>query len=266
MFQAFILGIVQGLGEFLPISSSAHLILVPWVFGWADQGLAFDIALHWGTLFAVVTYFRKDVLHLIKGFLKSLSKKTRNFQEDIYQKLSWYLIVATIPAGIFGMLLEHKVEGDFRNPLLIAFTLGIFGVLLYIMDQSGKKERNLGKITWKDALLIGLAQTIALVPGVSRSGATMVAGLALAFKREDAARFSFLMSIPITLAAGISKIPDIVHIKEVAPLVIGFITSAVFGFLAIKYLLQYISKRDFSVFAWYRIAIAVVVIVIYFYR
>ncbi len=266
IFQAFILGMVQGLGEFLPISSSAHLIITPWLFNWPDQGLAFDVALHWGTLLAVVTYFRNDIWLLAKGFLHSLTKKNRDFENNIYQKLSWLILLATVPAAVIGKLLEKEVEGALRNPLLIAGTLSVVGVVLYVVDRYGAKLKNLGHITWLNSLIVGLSQALAVVPGVSRSGATMIAGLAQGFKREDAAKFSFLMSIPIILGAGVFKLPEIIHIENHLQLAVGFLSSAVFGFLAIKYMLKYIANRSFAVFTWYRIILALIILIIYFNR
>ena len=146
LFQAFVLGMVQGLGEFLPISSSSHLILAPWLFGWADQGLAFDVALHWGTLIAVVAYFHNDIWLLFKGFIHSLRKSTRDFENNIYQKLSWFLILASIPGAVIGKLLENRVETSFRNPILIAVTLSVVGLILYLADRYGAKLKTLAHI------------------------------------------------------------------------------------------------------------------------
>ncbi len=266
LFQAFILGMVQGLGEFLPISSSAHLILTPWLFGWTDQGLAFDVALHWGTLLAVVTYFYLDIWHLIKGFLHSLRSSTRDLANNPYQKLSWLIIIATIPAAVIGKLLEHQVETVFRNPLLIAVTLAVVGIVLWVADRVGKKEKSLNHATWRNALIIGFSQAAAIIPGISRSGATMIAGLFQGLTRQDAARFSFLMSIPIILGAGVLKLPEIAEIQNHTQVFVGFLSSAVFGFLSIKFLLKYISNRSFAVFAYYRIALAALIIIVYIIR
>ncbi len=266
IFQAFILGMVQGLGEFLPISSSAHLIIVPYLFGWQDQGLSYDVALHWGTLLAVVTYFRNDIWLLAKGFFNSLSKNSRDLKNNTYQKLSWLIIIATIPAAVIGKLLESRIESSFRNPLLIAATLSIVGITLFVVDKYGSKLKTLTHITWLNSLIVGLSQAVALFPGVSRSGATMIAGLAQGFKREDAAKFSFLIAIPITLGAGLLKLPDIAHIQNHLQLVVGFLSSAIFGFLAIKYMLKYIASRSFAIFTWYRLVLAVIILIVYFSR
>jgi undecaprenyl-diphosphatase len=266
MFHAFVLGLVQGLAEFLPISSSGHLVVVPWLFGWQDPGLGFDVALHGGTLLAAVIYFRNDILLILKGFWHSLFKSTRDLQNNIYQKLSWLLIIASVPGAIIGKLLESRAESTFRNPLLIAVTLGVMGIILYIADVYGKKLKNLNHISRWDALWLGVSQAVAIIPGVSRSGATMTAGLGLGFRREDAARFSFLMLMPISFGAGLLKIKDF-HNGVTAPeLVIGFVTSAVVGYLAIKFLLNYLNRSDFKVFAWYRIAAAVLIVGVYLAR
>ena len=266
IFHAFVLGLVQGLGEFLPISSSAHLIIAPWLFKWSDPGLGFDVALHWGTLLAVVVYFRTDVRDLIKGFWHSLFKATRDLQNNIYQKLSWLLIIASVPGALIGKLLEAKAEHAFRNPLLIAATISSFAIVLMLADWFGKKVKNLDRVNKMDALLIGLGQALAIIPGVSRSGATIAAGLGLGFKREDAARFSFLMSIPIIFGAGLVALKDGVGGVSTMNMLVGFITAAVFGFLSIKYLLRYISKHDYKVFVWYRLALAILILVVYFVR
>jgi undecaprenyl-diphosphatase len=266
MFQAFILGLVQGLGEFLPISSSAHLVVVPWLFGWKDQGLGFDVALHWGTLVAVVAYFRSDVVLLVKGFWHSLWPKTRNVSGNIYQKLSWLLIVASIPGAVVGKLLEEKAETVFRNPLLIASTMFSFGAVLWLFDMYGAKKRSLDHIKPRHALLIGLSQALAIIPGVSRSGSTITAGLALGFKRADAARFSFLMSIPIIFGAGLANLSHFREGVTGAELAVGFVTAAVVGFLSIRFLLRMLSDNSFRLFVWYRVAFAALIVIVFWFR
>jgi len=266
LFHAFVLGLVQGLGEFLPISSSAHLIAVPRIFHWDDPGLGFDVALHWGTLVAVVVYFWADIRDLIRGFWHSLFKSTRDFENNIYQKLSWLLIIASVPGAIIGKLLETKAENAFRSLELVAVTLSTFGIILLLTDWLGKKKKNLNRIKPLDALLIGCAQALAVIPGVSRSGATIASGLGLGFEREDAARFSFLMSIPIIFGAGLLKIKDFHTGVTTGELIVGFITAAVFGFLSIKYLLRYISHHSYKLFVWYRIALAAVLVIVFLAR
>ena len=265
LLHAFVLGMVQGLGEFLPISSSAHLVITPWLFHWDDPGLGFDVALHWGTLVAVLFYFRNDVWLLVRGFYHSLLPSTRD-RENIYQKLSWLIIIASIPGAIIGKLLESKVETVFRDPLLIAITMSSFAVVLLFADWYGKKQNNLNHVTAKNALCIGFAQAIAVIPGVSRSGATMAAALGLGFKREDAARFSFLMSIPIIFGAGLLKVRHFHDGVTTPELIVGFLSAVIFGFLSIKFLLRYISKHNYTLFVWYRILFAGLIVAVYFLR
>ena len=266
IFQAFILGSIQGLTEFLPISSSAHLVLAPWAFNWQDPGLGFDLALHWGTLLAVLAYYWQDLLLIIKGFWHSLFKSSRDLQNNIYQKLAWLLILASIPGALIGKLLEQQAESAFRHELIIAAMLGSFGIVMLVGDWLGKRVKNLDRITKLDALLIGVAQALAIIPGVSRSGATITAGLFLGFKRADAARFSFLMSVPIIFGAGLVKLKDFSSVAGGPELIVGFLSAAVFGFLSIKYLLRYLTNHDFKIFVWYRLALAALVLIIYFTR
>lgn len=266
IFQSIILGMVQGLGEFLPISSSGHLVFVPWLFGWEDKGLGFSVALHMGTLLSVLVYFKNDIWLLAKGFWHSLFKVSRDFENNIYQKLSWLIIAASIPGAIVGMFLEKQAEKGFRNPLLVALTLSVFGLVIFVVDRLGKKEKNLNKITLKDSLFVGLSQALAIIPGVSRSGSTMAMGLFLGFKRADAARFSFLMSIPIIFGAGLVKVNEFKNGAATIEFWAGLLSSAVFGFLAIKFLLKYLSNNDFKVFTWYRLIVAAIVLLVYFIK
>jgi undecaprenyl-diphosphatase len=262
ILHALVLGIVQGLGEFLPISSSAHLILVPWLFTWPDQGLGFDVALHMGTVLAVIAYFRRDFWHLIRGWWHSLFPSTRDFQENIYQRLSWFIIVATIPAAIVGKLLESEVEGGFRAPMLIAGTLAVMGIVMWVADRLGPQRLDLAKIGWFQAIIIGIGQALAIVPGVSRSGATLSMGRFLGMKRADAARFSFLLSIPITLGAGIIKVPYVFGEVNIWALLVGFLASAITGWLAIRFLLNLLQSRGLGLFVWYRLIAAGIIIVL----
>ncbi len=209
MFQAFILGLVQGVGEFLPISSSAHLIVLPYILDWKDQGLAFDVALHWATLLAVVFYFRRDIFHIVKGFIHSLVPSTRDLQNNIYQKLAWMLLLGSLPAALIGRLFETTIEAKFRNPLIPIVTMTLFGLVLLAADKWGKKTKRVDDLSFGKALFIGCLQTLALIPVVSRSGSTITAGLFTGLTREAAAKFSFLLAVPITLGAGLLKLPDI---------------------------------------------------------
>ena len=254
--QAVILGLVQGLGEFLPISSSAHLVLVPWLFGWQDPGLTFDIALHIGTLVAVVLYFRKDWWQLIlKGFTDLQSTEGRLF---------WYLAAASVPGAIAGYLLGKKAETIFRAPLLIAAMLIVMGILLYWADRRSAKNREMNTITFGTSLVIGISQALAIIPGVSRSGVTMTTGLWMGMTREGAARFSFLLSTPIIFGAALVKLPHLISNSSVITLnfTIGMLVSCVSGIVSIGFLLRYVQTKDFLPFVWYRFVLGVLVIVV----
>lgn len=200
-FQVTFLALVQGLTEFLPVSSSAHLILPAQIFGWADQGLAFDVAVHVGTLLAVMLYFYKDIRKMLLAWLASVFK--RQHSQDSF--MAWSVILATIPAGLAGILLNDFIEGNLRSSLVIAITTLVFGALLWWADVKGRRNRGEDDFTMKDAIFIGLAQALALVPGTSRSGITITAALMLGLTRQAAARFSFLLSIPLIMAAGLLK-------------------------------------------------------------
>jgi undecaprenyl-diphosphatase len=259
VFQAVVLGLVQGLAEFLPISSSAHLVLVPWVFGWPDPGLAFDVALHVGTLVAVLWYFRDEWVRLTQSAFALLRTRRADTEE---KRRFLHIVVATIPAAIGGLLLEDYAESTFRSPSLIAITLMVMGVVLWAADRYAPRDRPLGSMTVRDAALIGLAQVLALLPGVSRSGSTMTAGRALRLDRQAAAMFSFLMSMPITAAAAVLKVPALLRSDDLTTLVVGILASAVSGWLAIAVLLRYLSKHSFGVFAWYRVALGALILAI----
>lgn len=259
ILQALVYGIVQGLGEFLPISSSAHLIVVPWLFGWKDPGLAFDVALHLGTLAAVVVFFWRDWIRLLKAGVKGVETKDG--------KLFWYLVIATIPGALIGKLLEKQAESAFRNPALIGAMLIIMGIILYIVDKKGGKEITIENVGFTRSLLIGLSQAVAIIPGVSRSGITMSTGLLAGLTRESTARFSFLLSTPIILGAGLLKIKDLLNTPvETVPFVVGIITSAIVGLLSIKFLLDYLRTKGFGIFVWYRLIFGLLLISLYVLR
>lgn len=260
VFQAVILGLVQGLAEFLPISSSAHLVLAPWVFGWSDPGLSFDVALHVGTLVAVLWYFRAEWVKLTQSAIALLRTRKADTED---KRRFLYLVVATVPAAIGGILLEDYAETTFRSPALMAVTLMVMGVVLWAVDRYAVKDRALSSLGVRDAVLIGLAQVLALVPGVSRSGSTMTAGRALGFDRQSAAVFSFLMSMPVTAAAALLKVPDLLRTEGItATLVAGVISAGVSSWLAIAVLLRYVSRHSFGVFAVYRLALGVVILML----
>lgn len=257
-FQAIVLGLIQGLTEFLPISSSAHLSLAPVLFGWKDPGLAFDVALHFGTLIAVLWYFRKQWAELIVAAGQLVT--TRKI-DTIEKKRVMFLIVATIPGAIGGLLLEEKAETVFRTPMLTAWTLIVMGVILWAVDRVSSQKRPLATMRWVDAVLIGLAQVIALVPGVSRSGSTITAARALRFDRQSAAVFSFLMSMPITAAAVLTKGTDVLQSDGITTQVVaGVFAAGASSWLAIAVLLRYVSKHSYGIFALYRVILGVAVL------
>ena len=254
VFQAIILGVVQGLTEFLPVSSSAHLILVPWLFKWQeDPGLAFDVVLHLGTLLALLIFYWREWLDMVL----SLGNGDR-----VQRRLLFLLIVASVPGAIIGVLLEKQAESTFRSPLLIAGTMATLGVLLWAGDAFGSKKRKLGDITLLDAILIGFSQALAIIPGVSRSGATITTARILGIERADSANFSFLMSTPIIAGAGLLEARKFFHSGLTPQLGWGFTASAVFGLIAIAGLLSYVRTHTYRPFAIYRIALAVLVVVV----
>jgi undecaprenyl-diphosphatase len=260
IFQSVILGLVQGLGEFLPISSSAHLVLVPWFFDWEDPGLTFDIALHAGTLVAVVLYFWRDWVAIIgKGLTKPKEREGR---------LLWYLVAATLPGAAVGYALEHAAETVFRNPVLIAIMLMTLGAVLYFADQKGSKQVEVEGISLKTALLIGLSQALAIIPGVSRSGITMSAALLMGMTREGAARFSFLLATPIIFGAAAVKLPKLIADPSMIdlPFLVGTAVACVSGLAAIGLLLRYVRKKTFLPFVWYRFAFGALVLAVAFIR
>ena len=264
ILQSIILGIVQGVCEFLPISSSAHLILIPYLFNFNlemsnSAKLAFDVALHFGTLISVLAIFGKDWLNLFKGAFNKVFKKKDSFEN----KMFWYLVLATIPGALVGFLFEDIVENVVRgNVFVIALVLAVVGVLIYLGDKWAskhyKKETSFEQMSLKQTFLIGLSQALAVIPGFSRSGTTILTGRILGVSRDAVAKFTFLLSTPIIFGAAIVHITDLVITKEV---IIGIITSALVGIVCIRFLLSYIKKHDFSIFAVYRVLLALAVIV-----
>ena len=252
--HAAVLGTVQGLTEVLPISSSAHLILIPRFLHWPESGLTFDVALHIGTFLALALYFWRDLLELTGNFLSSF----RGGVNTPAKRLPFYIIAATVPAALVGKALEGPIDEIFRkSPILIAIFLIVFGLLLALADTTGAKRWRIDKVNLKCAVLIGLAQCLALMPGVSRSGITITAALFLGFHRESAARFSFLISLPIVAGAAILKVGHLlktgIPAGEGLPLVIGIATSAVFGFLSVAFLLKLVQRDSLYPFVWYRL-------------
>jgi len=270
IIAAIILGIIQGLTEFLPVSSSAHLILAPWFFGWNPEGLIFDVSLHVGTALAVVAFFWRDWVLLAREAIKGLMEG--HPFGNARRRLAWFLVAGTIPAGVLGLLFEDVVENTLRSPLVPVFTLVVFGLLLFYAEKKSRRNRELNSYTLADAIWIGFAQAAALVPGVSRSGITMTAALLRDSDRTSAARFSFLLSTPVIVGAGLL---NALHLFKTANdpsadavsfavLGTGVAAAAVTGFLCIKFFLRYLTRGSFLPFAVYRILLAAVILVFYF--
>lgn len=262
VLHAVVLGALQGFAEVLPISSSAHLILVPWLLRWPESGLTFDVALHLGTFLALTFYFRRDILELSASFLEALASRSLGTPA---KRLPFLIIASTMPAAVVGGLFEHQLEEIFRSsPLLIASALIVFGVILGVADIAGRKCLSLDEIKPASALAIGLFQCLALIPGVSRSGITITAGLMLGFTRESAARFSFLMSLPIVAGAALQKTVHLathgIPTGEGLPMLVGILISAVTGYISVAFLLKFVQKHSISPFVWYRVIAGGVVI------
>ena len=270
IITAVVLGIIQGLTEFLPVSSSAHLILVPWFFGWDPEGLIFDVSLHVGTAIAVVAFFWRDWVALAREAVKGLIE--RQPFGNAQRKLAWFLVIGTIPAGVLGFLFEDVVENTLRSPLVSVFTLVVFGLLLFYAEKKSRRKRELNSYTLVDAICIGLAQAAALIPGVSRSGITMTTALLRNSDRTSAARFSFLLSTPVIFGAGIIKTISLfksscdtaADVISFAVMGAGVAAAAVTGFLCIKFFLRYLTRGSFLPFVIYRILLAAVILAFYF--
>jgi undecaprenyl-diphosphatase len=261
---SLVLGIIQGITEFLPISSSAHLILVRRLWGWQDPGLAFDTALHFGTLFSLLLFFGRDWYSLLRGWGESLCKSRASGLYD--RRMGWLLLLGCLPAGLLGLLGEGWIERHFRHPFSIAMAMLLLGGLLIYSDRRGSLEKGLEQVGVREALAIGIAQSLALVPGVSRSGITITAGLLLGFRREDAARFSFLLASPIvalaSLLQGIHLLRMGLPSPERVPFLVGTFSAALSGFVSIRYLLRYLEQGKLAPFGYYRCAIGVVILVL----
>jgi len=262
LYQAVILAIVQGLTEFLPVSSTAHLVLFPWLFHWEDPGLTFDVALHAGTLVAVLLYFWKMWFELLTSAIGRESSGEAKMLEN--RRLFWFLVIGTIPGGIAGYLLEHAAEDQFRTPVVIGLALIIVGVLMWLGERTTSTKPHLQNVSFLDAILIGVAQAIAVIPGVSRSGVTMTAGLFRGLSRETTARFSFLLSTPLIAGAVLKKGMEIRHVgippDMRLPFVVGIIVSGLVGYLVIGILIRYLEIRTFKIFVVYRLALGVLVL------
>ncbi len=255
-FQAFILGIVQGATEFLPISSSGHLVLVPWLLNWhfdPSTAFIFDVLVQWGTILAVIIYFRRELLSMFTAVLRGILQR-RPFDEPD-ARLAWLILLATLPAAVLGLLLKPAVEKAFDSPLAVSLFLLLTAAILLISERLHRSDKPMKELNWVDSLWIGLAQTLALFPGVSRSGSTIAGGLLRSLKREDAARFSFLLSIPAMLGAGIIALLDLAAIpdpeSQLFLLFIGFTSSAFVGLAAIHWLLSYLRRHPLNIFVIY---------------
>lgn len=272
VLQALIMGIVQGLTEFLPVSSSGHLLLVPYLFGWDDAfltSLAYSVMLHLGTLVALLVYFRDDWLRLIPAGLTAV--RDRSFDGDPDRRLAWLLVAATIPAAVVGFLFSDVFEGGIREPALVAVTLIVGGLILWLADAIGAESREVEDVTLRVAAGIGVAQAVALIPGISRSGISISAGRLAGLGRPAAARFAFLMATPITVGAVVFEGRRLFTGEagvqvDALPLVVGMLTSLIAGLAAIHFMLQYLRTRSLRIFVWYRFALAAIVIAVYLTR
>lgn len=284
LIQAIILGLIQGATEYIPVSSSAHLIIVPWLFGWTNSSLTslpFDVALHLGTLLAVIAFFASDWVRLIKAGFASIVE--RKIGTDPDRRLAWWVVIGTIPGAIAGVLLESKIDLLFHQPdkpiqpiamIIMALLIAGLGSLLFLAERLAKHIKKIQQINFKDTLLIGLSQALAIFPGISRSGSTITTGLALGLEREAAARFSFLLSAPIIAGAGLKSLYDfykgyqtgaIPH-SDVILFPIGFIAAAISGYICIRFLMHYLQKNSTNVFVYYRWALAILICLVALYR
>ena len=265
LFQAIVLGLVQGLTEFLPISSSGHLRIVPAFAGWEDPGAAFTAVIQLGTMAAVVLYFRDDLIRIARAWLRSLREPSARSELDA--RLGWYLIVGTVPIVIFGVAFSHQIENGARDLYLIGTTLILLGIVLLVAEKVSRRERDLTTITCRDAIVVGFAQALALIPGVSRSGATITAGLFLGMDRVPAARFSFLLSIPAVVLSGIYELRDVVDGSAeggvgLGPTAVATVFAFISGYLSIAFLLKFLTTHTTGVFVAYRVLLGAAVLVL----
>ena len=269
--QSLILGVVQGVTEFIPISSTAHLILVPWFVGWKfDPKVAFvsNVLLQLGTVAAVIAYFWKDLTEIARHTLTGLLSRHPFATEKA--RLGWLIVLATVPAVVFGLAFKPFFESLHRNPIVVAGILTAGAALILLTERIGRRNRNLSSITWRDALIIGASQSLALLPGVSRSAATICGGMLCHLERPTAARFSFLMSVPVLIAAAVLAVKDLLELPDFAgylpPLAAGFAASAIVGFASIHWLLSYLARHPMNLFAWYRLLLGAGCFLLYAYR
>jgi undecaprenyl-diphosphatase len=262
LLQAIVLAVVQGISEFLPISSSGHLILVPHFLGWPDQGLAFDVAVHVGTLLAALLYFRAQLVAMLRAWLGSVFRRTGSPDS----RLAWQLLVATIPVGLGGLVFDDFIEQHLRSPLFVAGTLSFFGLVMYAADRLGRGRRDEYGVSWPQAIGIGVAQALALMPGTSRSGITMTAGRAFGLSRSGAARFSFLLAVPGIGAAGAYeglKLATGTAPVDWAPMGVGLVFSALSGIACIHFMIRSIERIGLLPFTIYRLVVALVIVLVF---
>jgi undecaprenyl-diphosphatase len=260
ILQAIVYGAVQGVTEFLPISSTAHLILLPWFMGWPDPGLTFDVAIHLGTLVALVIYFRWEWIALAGSALGLIRGRT----QDPDARMALLIVLGTIPGAVCGVLFEETVENVLRDPKIISFTLIALALVLVVAEIKGHRKKNLDQISTLDAVFVGLAQALALIPGVSRSGVTITAGLFRGMKRDTAAKFSFYLSTPLIAGAVGKKMFDIFQLglpaDQLMPFAVGIVSAGIVGYLSIAFLLRYLQTHNTFLFVYYRIALGIVVL------
>lgn len=265
LIQSIVLGLLQGLTEFLPISSSGHILIVPAILGWEDPGAAFTAVIQLGTEAAVLIYFRRDLWQIATTWLDSLRNPAR--RSELNARMGWYLIAATIPIGILGLVFEEQIENAARNLWLVGSTLILFGIVLGIADNVGSRRRDVGELSFRDGVLIGFAQSLALIPGVSRSGATISAGLFLGLNRPAAARFSFLLAIPAVVASGLFQLYGILSGEEavgepIGNVIVATLIAFVVGYAVIAWLLRYVSNNSYAIFVGYRLLLGSGVLVL----
>ena len=266
-FEAVVLGVVQGLTEFLPISSSAHILIVSQLFGWQDPGAAFTAVTQIGTEIAVLVYFRRDIVRIVRAWWFSLAHvrdRTNAAWTNIDAKMGWYVIVGSLPIVGLGLTFSHQIETAARNLYLVAVVLILFGIVLGVADRFGNKTKTLEKLTLRDGVLFGFGQALALIPGVSRSGATITAGLSLGYTREAAARYSFLLAIPAVLGSGAYEATKLSDAQSVAwgPTLLATLVAALIGYSVIAWLLRWISTHSFTPFVIYRVLLGALVLVL----
>ncbi len=264
LFQAFLLGLVQGATEFLPISSSGHLVLVPAALDWNSPSLVFDATVHLATMLAVVLVFWKDICDIIRAWFRQLAVSKPFATPE--SRLGWWIIIGTIPGAMVGLLFEDTIEGFFGDPRAVGIFLLITALLLVLAELLGRRKRGLDSMSWKDSLLIGIGQAVAIAPGISRSGATMSVGMLMGMTRESAARFSFILALPIIFGAWLVQLIDIARQGglggEIPSLLVGFLAAGISGYLAIRWLLSYVRKHRLYPFAVYCVIVGILALVL----